>query len=271
MINDSLLPHFPKNLGDIFAKSWITYKALWFVFFGFIFVFHAPAALLFLIFKKPENLPFIIHFTDFSRFYISKMGDAFACFLLPLFLKNQLPSFHQLLKTFFSKYFAKLSLVVLLLYFLKTQFLISGASSTLTIFLLGIGLTCAYFFLFVTFFVVIDTGNNFFEYFKASFLLCQLHVKKILFYFLTAFIFVKAIGFFLLMIFVSQTTNLLVPNSDDIEKLLDNLLKVMLSTEFYLVNSFLHILLQPFLSIFLCILFYSLLARNTADYSKALH
>ena len=147
MINDPLLPHFPKNLGDIFIKSWITYKALWVVFFSFMFVFHFPAALIFLIFKKPENLPFIIQFTDFSRFYISKMGDAFACFLLPLFLKDQLSSFYPLLKQFFSKYFTKISLVVLLLYFLKTQFLIPNVPSTLTIFLLGVGLTFAYFFL----------------------------------------------------------------------------------------------------------------------------
>ena len=259
MINDPLLPHFPKNLGDIFIKSWITYKALWVVFFSFMFVFHFPAALIFLIFKKPENLPFIIQFTDFSRFYISKMGDAFACFLLPLFLKDQLSSFYPLLKQFFSKYFTKISLVVLLLYFLKTQFLIPNVPSTLTIFLLGVGLTFAYFFLFATFFVVVDRENKFFEHFKASFLLCQLHVKKILFYFLAAFIFIKTIGFFLLLIFFSQTTDLLESNSDDLEKLLENLRLVVLSTEFYLVNSFLHILLQPFLSIFLSILFYSLM------------
>ena len=141
MINDPLLPHFPKNLGDIFIKSWITYKALWVVFFSLIF----------LIFKKPENLPFIIQFTDFSRFYISKMGDAFACFLLPLFLKDQLSSFYPLLKQFFSKYFTKISLVVLLLYFLKTQFLIPNVPSTLTIFLLGVGLTFAYFFFYLKF------------------------------------------------------------------------------------------------------------------------
>ena len=48
MINDSLLPHFPQNLGDTFKKSWITYKNLWFLFFSFMFLFHIPAALIFL-------------------------------------------------------------------------------------------------------------------------------------------------------------------------------------------------------------------------------
>ena len=196
MINDSLLPHFPQNLGDTFKKSWITYKNLWFLFFSFMFLFHIPAALIFLISKKSENLIIIIHFTDFSRFYISKMCDAFACFLLPLFLTNQLPSFRNLLKQFFSRYFAKLSLVVLLLYFLKTQFLLLEESSVLAIFLLGIGLAFAYFFIFVTFFVVMDRENKFFEPFKLSFQLCQLHVKKIMVYFLAAFIFAKDHRFF---------------------------------------------------------------------------
>ena len=117
MINNSL-PRFPQSLGDTFAKSWITYKSLWFVFFCFMLLFHLPAVLIFFAFQKPENLLFSIHFTDFSRFYISKMGDAFACFLLPLFLKNQLPSLTYVFKKFFSKYLLKLSLVVLLLYIL---------------------------------------------------------------------------------------------------------------------------------------------------------
>ena len=83
--------------------------------------------------------------------------------------------------------------------------------------------------------------------------------QKIMVYCLAAFIFVKTIGFFLLAIFFSQTTDLLEPNSDDLEKLLETLRLVIESTNFYLVNSFLHILLQPFLSIFLSILFYSLM------------
>ena len=40
MTNNSL-PNFPQSLNDTFAKSWITYKSLWFTFFSFMLLFHS--------------------------------------------------------------------------------------------------------------------------------------------------------------------------------------------------------------------------------------
>ena len=242
MTNNSL-PSFPQSLSDTFAKSWITYKSLWFTFFSFMLLFHIIAALLFLVFQTSDNLLFNIHFTDFSRFYISKMGDAFACFLLPLFLKNKLPSFTYIFKEFFNKYWIKLSFFVLLLYFLKTQFLISGDSSPFNVLILTIGLVFSFVFIFVVFFIVVDVEAKFFAPFKASFLLCQLNTKKILIYFFSAFIFIKTVSTFLLVLFFFNRVDMVATNSDNFVKLQEHLLVVVQSTEFYLINSFLHVFL----------------------------
>ena len=145
-------------------------------------LFHLPAVLIFFAFQKPENLLFSIHFTDFSRFYISKMGDAFACFLLPLFLKNQLPSLTYVFKKFFSKYLLKLSLVVLLLYILKTQFFISPFN----VLILALGLV---FSLFLLFFLLLWMQTKFFEPFKEIFYWVSSIVVKNFSLFFSAFIF----------------------------------------------------------------------------------
>ncbi len=263
MTNNSL-PNFPQSLNDTFAKSWITYKSLWFTFFSFMLLFHSIAALVFLIFQTSDNLLFNIHFTDFSRFYISKMGDAFACFLLPLFLKNKLPSLPYIFKEFFSKYWIKLSFVVLLLYLLKTQSIIYSGSIFLNSILFVIGLVFSFMFLFVVFFIVVEVENKIFFYFKASWQLCEFYTLKILGFFISAFLFVKFIALFLLILFFSGT-NILPTDLSDSVKFQENLLFIIQSTEFYFVGSGLHILLQPFLSIFLCILFYSLWHKHSTQ------
>ena len=265
---DVSLPKFPDTFKDLLLKSWITYKKLFIYFFLFIASLHLLTAAVFFGFISNQNLLIQIHFVDASRFFISKMSDAFVCFLLPLFLQNKLTEPISIIKKFLKDYFALLASTILLLYFLLKQI------PSFNILLLMIGLALSFYLLFVICFIIIEKDKRLPENFKSSFKLVHIFRSKVFAYFLSCFFLLNGIQVILeIGLFFSEIKTALQQftaiNDAQIIEFQKWFAEIIKSPKFYIVNSLLHLFFQPFISLFVVILFYSLYQKiNTSSVKK---
>lgn len=245
------LEHFPTKFSDTFSKSWVTYKSLFLYFIPLMLLFNLLFAMGY--FFLNEQKLWSILYIDTTKFFIAKISDAFACFLLPFFLYQKLDNPLVMTQLFLKKYFKAflitiLPLSILLKYILAGNFLFSL-----------LALSASFFFLFVFCFLVVNQ-NNIFNAFQQSFLLIITHRKKVLFFFISVFMVTSFLRFVLELIFFFPEIQSALANisTQDESLILQDILKIALTPKFYFFHSLIYLIFQPFLSIFVAILFYSL-------------
>ena len=244
------LKNFPTKFSDIFSKTWVTYKKLFLFFVPLILLFNVFFAIGYFLLN--EQSIWTIVYIDTTRFFIAKITDTFACFLIPFFLFQKLDTPLTMLNIFLKKYFLSFLMAVLPLFILK--YILTGS-----FFFSLLSLVANFYFLFV-FCFLITSQNNILSSFKQSFLLIKAHSKKILFFFLSIFfltsIFRFILEFFIFFPEIQQALNVI--SIQNKTAVLQEILKIALTPKFYFFNNLIHLILQPFLSIFLAILFYGL-------------
>jgi hypothetical protein len=240
---------FPTSFTDIFLKSWITYKKTFFYFLPLLLVANIIFAIGYFQFED-ENI-FSIAYLSSTKFILAKIIDAFACFLLPFFLYGKLTNPFAITKTFLKKYLSPLLLTVLPLCILLRYILTGNILFTV------INLLVSIYSLFAFCFLIVEK-KKIFTIFKRSFLLIRAHWKKTFLFFMSALLLTSIFRFLLEFLFFFSDIQGILSQISGGEFPIKELLSLVFTPKFYLLHSAIHLIYQPFLSLFLAILFYSL-------------
>ncbi len=255
------LDDFPHKLQDILSKSWITYKKTFIYFVPFLLLAHVLFALVYFAFIY--NSVFTVVYIDITRFLLAKTTDAFACFYLPFFLYKKTISPTQTTKIFFERYLLKILLAAFPLYFLIKYLL----SWNLILLVLSLAITMGFLFTFC--FLIVENKKVFFSIspFLLSLSLMQVYWKKVALYFLVVLTLTSVFRLLVEIVVLYPDIQKIIGTLGDNQGslLLKEILQVVSAPKFYLLHSFVQFIYQPFISIFLSILFYSLCTTFSRD------
>lgn len=255
------IPEFPKTLKDIFLKSWISYKKLFYLFLLPLLCSYALFVVVFFALVQQQELLIKIYFIDFITFLNSKLSDAFACFILPIFLQNKIKSTPGIIKKFLKEYFIFLILLILFSYTLQKFFENLSIISILSLIL-------QFYLLFAVYFVVLEKEKGVINAVKSSFKLVHKFRVTVLLYFISCYLLVESLVFLIKFIIFFDDINQVITNLTGITEgqylaLRNSINLIVQSPKFFLLNSAVDLIFKPFISIFLAILFYSFCFKSS--------
>ena len=243
---------FPKNFKDIFAKTWITYKKAFRYFIPLFLVTNIFFTIGFFFFSQKQV--FTIFYLDSTKFILTKMSDVLAFLFLPFFLYQKKITAKELNNIFIKNYLVLTLLFATFLSVLQKFFLVSN----LIFFLIGI--VVSFYFLLIFGFLTIYQ-KNILAIFTQSFQIFRKSWKKIFLFFSAAFLATGIFRTFVELIFFYPDLLKVINQIQEGKNIdvLENVFQIIVTPKFYLVHNLVHFIYQPFLSIFLAILVYSLL------------